>query len=174
MFIGYSKAVEAHITRLVGRNGRFASAAAHQFFQLRELEVSYDHVKFVAPQESKFIEFLDRMRQIMASFHDKQVTKGCLYFDLEKLKLPSNLQLIQEYSNIFKTNQDILKKKLEFTIVQTSNNIFHLFFSLFKQYYTPIKPLYLTKNHSETQSCIYDTTMRNNLPPIGNLLNQTS
>ena len=33
-FIGYSKAVEAHITRLVGRNGRFAKAAAHLFFQL--------------------------------------------------------------------------------------------------------------------------------------------
>jgi|MDTG01.5.fsa_nt_gb hypothetical protein len=124
--------------------------------------------------ELRMIEFLDRMRQIMASFHDKQVTKGCLYFDLEKLKLPSNLQLIQEYSNIFKTNQEILKKKLQFTIIQTSNNVFHLFFSLFKQYYVPIKPVYLTKNHSETQCCIYDEIMRNNLPTIGHLLNQSS
>ena len=124
--------------------------------------------------ELRMIEFLDRMRQIMASFHDKQVTKGCLYFDLEKLKLPSNLQLIQEYSNIFKTNQEILKKKLQYTIIQTSNNVFHLFFSLFKQYYVPIKPVYLTKNHSETQSCIYDEIMRNNLPTIGHLLNQSS
>ena len=124
--------------------------------------------------ELRMIEFLDRMSQIMASFYDKQVTKACLYFDVEKLKLPSNLQLIQEYSNIFKTNQDILKKKLEFTIIQTCNNVFHLFFSLFKQYYVPIKPVYLTKNHSETQSCIYDETMRNNLPTIGYLLNQSS
>ena len=48
IFIGYSKAVEDHITCLVGRSGRFASAAAHLFFQLKDLEVSYDHVSFVA------------------------------------------------------------------------------------------------------------------------------
>lgn len=48
VFIGYSKAVEDHITRLVGRSGRFASAAAHLFFQLQDLGVSYDHVSFVA------------------------------------------------------------------------------------------------------------------------------
>ena len=40
--------------------------------------------------ELRMIEFLDRMRQIMSSFYDKQVTKACLYFDVEKLKLPSN------------------------------------------------------------------------------------
>ena len=32
VFLGYSKAVEDHITRLVGRSGRFASAAAHHYF----------------------------------------------------------------------------------------------------------------------------------------------
>lgn len=48
VFIGYSKAVEAHFTHLVGRNGRFAVAAAHLFFQLKDLELSYNHVAFVA------------------------------------------------------------------------------------------------------------------------------
>jgi|TARA_B100001059_G_C17769321_1_gene547473 hypothetical protein len=124
--------------------------------------------------ELRMIDFLDRMRQIMASFHDKKVTKVCLYFDVEKLKLPSNLHLIQEYSNIFKIHKEILTQKLEFTIIQTSNNVFHLFFSLFKQYYTPIKPMYLTKNHSETQSCIYDEAKRNHLDTLGNLLDKSS
>ena len=55
VLLGYSKAVEDHITRLVGRSGRFASAAAHLFFQLKDLEVSYDHVSFVAlhPYQAK-------------------------------------------------------------------------------------------------------------------------
>ena len=60
VFIGYSKAVEAHITRLVGRNGRFASAAAHLFFQLKDLEVSYEHLAFVA------------LRKLIDCIHTKQ------------------------------------------------------------------------------------------------------
>ncbi|QNJ14605.1 DNA-dependent RNA polymerase/ phage-type [Synechococcus sp. A18-46.1] len=60
VFLGYSKAVEAHFTRLVGRSGRFASAAAHLFFQLKELEVSYDHVSFVA------------LRKLIDCIHTKQ------------------------------------------------------------------------------------------------------
>ena len=40
VFLGYSKAVEAHVTHLAVRSGRFASAAAHLFFQLKDLEVS--------------------------------------------------------------------------------------------------------------------------------------
>jgi len=60
VFIGYSRAVEAHITWLVGRNGRFASAAAHLFFQLKDLEVSYDHLAFVA------------LRKLIDCIHTKQ------------------------------------------------------------------------------------------------------
>ena len=60
VFLGYSKAVEDHITRLVGRSGRFAAAAAHLFFQLKDLEVSYDHVSFVA------------LRKLIDCIHTKQ------------------------------------------------------------------------------------------------------
>ena len=60
VFLGYSKAVEEHIMRLVGRSGRFACAAAHLFFQLKELEVSYDHVSFVA------------LRKLIDCIHTKQ------------------------------------------------------------------------------------------------------
>ena len=60
VFLGYSKAVEAHITHLAVRSGRFASAAAHLFFQLKELEVTYDHVSFVA------------LRKLIDCIHSKQ------------------------------------------------------------------------------------------------------
>ena len=60
VFISYSKAVEAHITWLVGRNGRFASAASHLYFQLKDLEVSFEHVAFVA------------LRKLIDCIHTKQ------------------------------------------------------------------------------------------------------
>ena len=48
VFVGYSKAVEAHIEKLVGKAGRNAKAANHLYFQLKDLKVTYDHVSFVA------------------------------------------------------------------------------------------------------------------------------
>ena len=60
IFIGYSKAVESHVTHLVGRNGRFASAASHLYFQLKDLEVSFEHVAFVA------------LRKLIDCIHTKQ------------------------------------------------------------------------------------------------------
>ena len=48
VFLGYSKAVEAHITRQVGRASRNAKAANHLYWQLKDLKVTYDHVSFVA------------------------------------------------------------------------------------------------------------------------------
>ena len=35
-----------------------------------------------------------------------------------------------------------------------------MFLSLFKQYYTPRKPLYICKNQEETQDCLNDPKKR--------------
>ena len=48
VFLGYSKAVEAHIEKYVGRTGRNAATITHLYFQLKDLKVTYDHVSFVA------------------------------------------------------------------------------------------------------------------------------
>lgn len=124
--------------------------------------------KFVANGKSitelRTVAFLTKMNETMSLFREKKVTRCCLYFHVGKLKMPTNLKLLKEYSDIFKQNKDILEKKLQFTIIQSSNNVFRMFFKLFKQFYTPIKPMYLCKNDEQTNNCLNDSDLRSNLP----------
>ena len=60
--------------------------------------------------------------------------------------------------------------KLNYSVVQCKSNIFKLFFSLFKQYYTPVKELYLVKTFDDAQKAIHDDEFRETLPKITTLL----
>ena len=46
-----------------------------------------------------------------------------------------------------------------------------MFFSLFKKYYEPIKPLYLCRTENDTKECIHSVDSRSNFPNICNILN---
>ena len=110
------------------------------------------------------ISFLEKMNETMLLFRQENVLRCCLYFHVGKMKMPTNFKLLKEYSEIFKQNKDILEKKLQFTIIQSSNNVFRMFFKLFKQFYTPIKPMYLCKNDEQTENCLKSSDSRINLP----------
>ena len=62
--------------------------------------------------------------------------------------------------------------KLKFSVVQCENNIFRIFFSLFKKYYTPKKELYLAKTREESLNGIHNVEFRNTLPNISTELNK--
>ena len=124
--------------------------------------------KFVANGKTithlRTISFLEKMRETMLLFRQEKVSRCCLYFHVGKMKMPTNFNLLKEYSEIFKQNKDILEEKLQFTIIQSSNNVFRMFFKLFKQFYTPIKPMYLCKNDEQTENCLNHSDSRSNLP----------
>ena len=60
IFIGYSKGVEAHVTSLLTRNSRFATAARQLKEEMSWLDVSFEHVAFVA------------LRKLIDCIHTKQ------------------------------------------------------------------------------------------------------
>lgn len=107
--------------------------------------------------------FITEMENTMKTFSNKNIKKVALLFHLETFSMPTNHALVQKYSEVFIKNQEILRDKLQFTIIQTNNNIFDMFFTVFKLFYIPIKPLYLCKNDSETNQCICNHGQKDNL-----------
>ena len=103
------------------------------------------------------------MKKFIIIGYNNNIKKIIYIYDVEKLKLPSNLSLFKDYAQIFKDHREILYDKLEFTMIISQNNIFNIFFNLFKKFYIPIKPLYLCKTIELANECIYDEEKRNKL-----------
>ena len=106
--------------------------------------------------ELRIIDFLEKTKIMVNSFYEPKIKKICLIYNIEHVTIPDNFQFIKDFCNIYTNNRQILIKKLQFTIIQSNNTIFNLFFNMFKKYYTPIKPLYFSKSDDETKICIND------------------
>ena len=118
----------------------------------------------------RLIKFLDDCGKLFSDLYNDQIKEFYFIFNIDDLRIPTNFNLFKDFANFFKNHENLLMKKLKFTIVQCKNNIFKLFFSLFKQYYSPVKPLYLCCNLEETKDCIFTEETRNKYPNICNLL----
>ena len=118
----------------------------------------------------RLIKFLDDCSKLFTDLYNEQIKEFYFIFNIDDLRIPTNFSLFKDFADFFKKHEDLLMKKLKFTIVQCKNNIFKLFFSLFKQYYIPVKPLYLCCNLQETQECTFNEESRDKFPNICNLL----
>lgn len=124
----------------------------------------------VSVTELRLTKFIHDMKQVIETIYSNQIKNVCFIFDLNQLNLPSNFIQIKDFSDMLKSHEKILTEKLMFTIIQNKNNVFRIFFNLFKKYYYPVKPLYLCKDDEETCICLNDESKRSKFPNIQTLL----
>ena len=130
----------------------------------------YFHTKNIEVTDLRLFKFLDDTKKLFSDFKNEQIKEFYFIFNIDELKIPTNFNMFKDFAEFFKQYEDLLMNKLVFTIVQCKNNIFKIFFSLFKKYYIPVKPLYLCANTDETHICLFDEEKRNNFPNICNLI----
>ena len=97
---------------------------------------------------------IEVMEGVLKSLSKKEVNKACFVFIVNSLDFNVNIKLFQEFGSIFRSYTDIITEKLDFTIIQTNNGIFKVFFSLLKRFYEPIRPLYICENDEIVNNCL--------------------
>lgn len=122
--------------------------------------------------ELRMLCFMKKMENAIKDIYNETIQKVYFVFDIEQLKIPTNFSFVKDFAKMMNSHESILSQKLEFTIVQTPNNIFRLFFNVFQKYYVPLKPLYLCKTSEESFSCLHEESERCNFPNILNMLKE--
>ena len=139
--------------------------------RIEKKKMIYEMVlKDVDYTELKMFATYEKLNEIIESLYHKNVKNVYFIFVFDKVKVPSNFIVFKEISKIFLKHKPILIDKLDFTIIQTHSNIFELFFSVFKKYYKPLKPLYLCKTNDQVRKCIFDEEFRSTLHNISTTL----
>lgn len=130
----------------------------------------YFHTQNIEVTDLRLFKFLDDTKKLFSDLSNQQIKEFYFIFKIDELKIPTNFNLFKDFAVFFNKYEDLLMDKLKFSVIQCKNNIFKLFFSLFKKYYIPVKPLYLCSNVDDTQCCIFDEEKRNSFPNICNLI----
>tara|TARA_B100000424_G_C22848360_1_gene452472 strand:+ start:503 stop:967 length:465 start_codon:yes stop_codon:yes gene_type:complete len=125
-------------------------------------------IKDVVYTELKLVSALQKLRDFLNTISNDNIKKMYFIFDFRKLKIPSNFLLFKEIANCFISNQKVIIEKLEFSIIISSNKIFKLFFGLLKQYYSPLKPLYLCSNDEDCENCLFNSDYRKKVINLSN------
>jgi len=107
--------------------------------------------------------FIKQMKDLMQHISINNTNEAVFLFDVDKIIFPYNYELIKSYAQIFKDHKTSIENNLGFTIIKCKSNIFRIFFKLFKQFYTPIKPLYLCQTMDHALECIHNEEKRNQL-----------
>tara|TARA_R110002020_G_scaffold215740_1_gene423020 strand:+ start:133 stop:597 length:465 start_codon:yes stop_codon:yes gene_type:complete len=120
--------------------------------------------------ELRMIQLINDIDAMLNTFYHKDVSNIHLVFVVKEINIPSNFTLLDEFAQVFIKHREIILDKLQFTVLQNENNLFRMFFALFKKYYNPLKPLYLCKNEDEVQDCLHDQAKRHEFNEIMNQL----
>ena len=118
----------------------------------------------------RMLKTIQGVKQVLDSFYDKNIKRVYFIFAATEVSVPANFNLFKDFIKCFYSYGEILKKKLEFTIVQSNNSLFNIFFKLFEQHYTPVRPMYLCSNENETKKCLKDKKFRDKLPNISKMV----
>jgi len=116
--------------------------------------------------ELRTLKTVELMESVLKSLRKKEVTNVCFVFVINSLEMTTNIKLFEQFASIFRSYTDVIKQKLDFTIIQTNNGIFKLFFSLFKMYYEPIKPLYMCHTKESVEKCLTSSSERNKISDL--------
>ena len=122
--------------------------------------------------ELRMIQFINDIDSMLNTFYHKDATNIHLVFVVKNVKLPSNFTLLDEFARVFVKHRKIIIEKLKFTVLQNENNLFRIFFTIFKKYYNPLKPLYLSKTDEEVQECLHNQEKRKEFNEIMSQLNE--
>jgi len=121
--------------------------------------------------ELRMVKTIEMLKKVLDSFHRDEIKHICFVFVINSIRMPSNMKLIKDFASTFHSYSEVINEKLDFTIIQSSNNIFKMFFSLFRMYYDPIKPLYMSKDDATTEKCLDSKDERNNVANFVDMVN---
>ena len=110
----------------------------------------------VAITDIRLMDFLNDSKKLANDLKNEQIKEFYFVFNIDNLQIPSNFNLFKQYASFLEEHKDLLMGKLVYSVLQCKNNIFKMFFNLFKAYYVPVKALYLCKNSEEVQRCFDD------------------
>jgi len=97
---------------------------------------------------------IEMVKEVLETFHKTEIHHVSFVFVINQFEIPANIGLIKDFASTFHPYTEIIIKKLDFTIIQSNSNMFKIFFSLFRMYYEPIKPLYLCESDESTKKCL--------------------
>tara|TARA_B110000467_G_C18267191_1_gene450050 strand:- start:468 stop:926 length:459 start_codon:yes stop_codon:yes gene_type:complete len=130
----------------------------------------YITAKDIEITELRIVKAFSLIENAVKQLYRDDIKKVYFVYNINELNLPSNFTQIGDLATILKNHETILAEKLVFSIVQNKNNVFSLFFKLFREYYNPVKALYLCKDSEETRRCLHNSKSRDSFPNICNLL----
>lgn len=120
--------------------------------------------------ELRMLKTTEMLKSVFESFNTQEIKHVCFVFVINKMKMPANLGLFKDFAKTFNDYSDVINEKLDFTIIQTNNGIFKMFFSLFRLYYVPIKPLYMCENDESTEKCLTNNNERNKVKNFSDMI----
>lgn len=118
----------------------------------------------------RIMKFLSQCEKLFNDLKHPKIKRFYFIFDLDSFTIPSNFNMLKECTEFFEKHSDLLNEKLEFSVFKCKNNVFKLFFGLFKKYYEPVKSLYLCKTLEDVNICLYDEEGRKQFPNICTML----
>tara|TARA_A100001011_G_scaffold400242_1_gene513471 strand:+ start:7158 stop:7616 length:459 start_codon:yes stop_codon:yes gene_type:complete len=122
--------------------------------------------------ELRMLKTIEMLKNVLNSFHRNEIKNICFVFVVNSIQMPSNMKLFKDFAETFHSYSDVINKKLNFTIIQSNNKIFKVFFSLFKVYYEPIKPLYMSESDEVTKKCLESKTERSKTEIFSKIINE--
>tara|TARA_Y100000389_G_C17466000_1_gene525599 strand:+ start:4477 stop:4935 length:459 start_codon:yes stop_codon:yes gene_type:complete len=120
--------------------------------------------------ELRMLKTIEMLTDVLDSFKKPEIKHVCFVFVINKMKMPSNLGLFKDFARTFNDYSVVINEKLDFTIIQSNNGIFKMFFSLFKMYYEPIKPLYICESDESTEKCLTSNNERNKVKNFSDMI----
>ena len=122
--------------------------------------------------ELRVLKVADEIHKLLEELKSDKIKEFYFLFQVDNIKIPTNFSYIEEIALSLFKYKDLIIQKLNFSVVQCKNNIFRMFFSLFKKYYTPIKELYLAKSYEDALKGLHDDTFRSSLPNLSTEMNK--
>lgn len=120
--------------------------------------------------ELRMLKTIETIKSVLESFRKKEIKHVSFVFIINQIELPANMNLIKDFASTFHSYAEIINEKLDFTIIQTNSSIFKLFFSVFKMYYEPVKPLYLCESDESTEKCLESKDERGKVANFSDML----
>ena len=121
--------------------------------------------------ELRVLKVADEIHKLLKELESERIQEFYFFIKVDEVQLPTNFGYIEGIASSFKKYEELIMKKLKFSVVECKNNLFRMFFSLFKKYYTPVKEIYLAKTSKDALCAIHDESYRDSLPNITSMLN---
>lgn len=118
----------------------------------------------------RIMKMVKDVEDVLKTFHLDNVKNICFVFVINDVTIPSNFDFLEDLSRLFQKYKDVIKQKLNFTIVYSQNSIFNILFTAFQKYYHPIKPMYVCNSEDDVDICLKSKIEREKFPNVSNMV----